>query len=55
VSTSPSLFWENAAGILSDSEAYVVEGGESVWRALVRPAPDTMTEITVKVEAVQAP
>lgn len=47
--------WENDAGDLSASEACVIEGGDSVWRALVRPAPDTMTEIAVKVEAVQVP
>ncbi|XUL88394.1 hypothetical protein ACQ86D_18470 [Streptomyces galilaeus] len=36
------------------SEPYVIEGSESVWRALVRPAPDTMTEIGIKVEAVKS-
>ncbi|WP_037911089.1 hypothetical protein [Actinacidiphila yeochonensis] len=52
----PTLIgWESADGMVDASEAYVIEGGESVWRALVRPAPDTMTEIAVKVEAVQAP
>ncbi|MDK1475509.1 hypothetical protein QNO07_19150 [Streptomyces sp. 549] len=47
--------WEDAGGRLTTSETCVIGGGESVWRALVRPAPDTMTEITVKVEAVQTP
>ncbi|MDQ1010581.1 hypothetical protein QFZ82_005066 [Streptomyces sp. V4I23] len=46
--------WEDDHGRLYDSDACVVEGGESVWRALVRPAPDTMTEIGIKVEAVKA-
>ncbi|OAH13401.1 hypothetical protein [Streptomyces jeddahensis] len=47
--------WEDGAGRLYSSEAYVIEGGESIWRALVRPAPDTMTEIGIKVEAVKTP
>lgn len=52
----PTLIgWESDSGRVNASEAYVIEGGESVWRALVRPAPDTMTEVAVKVEAVQAP
>ncbi|MFD4771093.1 hypothetical protein [Streptomyces niveus] len=46
--------WEDDAGGLSAIEAFVIEGGDSVWRAVVRPAPDTMTEIVVRVEAVQA-
>lgn len=46
--------WEDEAGGLSATEAFVIEGGDSVWRAVVRPAPDTMTEIAVRVEAVQA-
>jgi hypothetical protein len=46
--------WEDDAGNLHPTDAYVVNGGESVWRALVRPAPDTMTEIGIKVEAVKA-
>jgi hypothetical protein len=52
----PTLIgWESPDGTVDASEACVIEGGESLWRALVRPAPDTMTEIAVKVEAVQAP
>lgn len=46
--------WEDEAGLVHTGDPYVIEGGESVWRALVRPAPDTMTEIGVKVEAVKA-
>ncbi|QTU46270.1 hypothetical protein F3K20_16590 [Streptomyces scabiei] len=49
------LGWEDGNGLLHDSEACLIEGGETVWRALVRPAPDTMTEIGIKVEAVKAP
>ncbi|MET8592461.1 hypothetical protein [Streptomyces sp. NPDC005078] len=52
----PTLIgWEDGGGDLIASETCVMEGGESVLRALVNPAPDTMTEITVKVEAVQVP
>lgn len=49
------LGWEDDDGHLYASETYVLEGGENIWRALVRPAPDTMTEIGIKVEAVKAP
>ena len=45
--------WEDNSGRLYASEPHVIEGSESVWRALVRPAPDTMTEIGIKVEAVK--
>ncbi|MEV6959722.1 hypothetical protein AB0M97_11060 [Streptomyces sp. NPDC051207] len=44
--------WEDDAGRVHDGDPYVIEGGESLWRALVRPAPDTMTELGIKVEAV---
>lgn len=47
--------WEDATGQLHTSDPQVVEGGDSVWRAVVQPAPDTMTEIGVKVEVVRAP
>ncbi|MGW1928325.1 hypothetical protein [Streptomyces sp. NPDC001919] len=47
--------WEDADGHLHTSEACVIDGGESVWRAVVRPAPDTMTEIGIRVEAVTTP
>ncbi|MEU0391295.1 hypothetical protein ABZ208_00620 [Streptomyces sp. NPDC006208] len=47
------IAWEDGDGLQHAPEACVVEGGESVWRALVRPAPDTMTEIGIKVEAVK--
>lgn len=45
--------WEDETGRVYPAEPCVVEGSESVWRALVRPAPDTMTEIGIKVEAVR--
>ncbi|MEV6941015.1 hypothetical protein AB0N07_03170 [Streptomyces sp. NPDC051172] len=47
--------WEDDTGRLYASEPHVIEGSESVWRALVRPAPDTMTEIGIRVEAVKTP
>ncbi|GGT14203.1 hypothetical protein [Streptomyces chromofuscus] len=47
--------WEDEAGRLHAEDPYVIEGGESVWRALVQPAPDTMTEISIMVEAVRTP
>ncbi|WP_329554687.1 hypothetical protein [Streptomyces sp. NBC_00696] len=47
--------WEDGDGLLHTLDACVIEGGEAVWRALVRPAPDTMTEIGIKVEAVKEP
>jgi hypothetical protein len=52
----PALIgWEDHTGRLHASDPHVIEGGESVWRAVVRPAPDTMTEIGIKVEAVRTP
>ncbi|WSQ09509.1 hypothetical protein OG604_18015 [Streptomyces sp. NBC_01231] len=47
------IAWEDDTGRLHAPEACVVEGSESIWRALVQPAPDTMTEIGIKVEAVK--
>ncbi|MGW6704226.1 hypothetical protein ACWGDE_04970 [Streptomyces sp. NPDC054956] len=44
--------WESGDGLLYTSETCVIEGGDAVWRAVVRPAADTMTEIGIKVEAV---
>ncbi|WP_157872246.1 hypothetical protein [Streptomyces silaceus] len=45
--------WEDPSGTLHASPTFVIEGGdETVWRAVVRPAPDTITEITVKTQVV---
>ncbi|MER7411732.1 hypothetical protein [Streptomyces cacaoi] len=45
--------WEDPAGNLHSTETYVIEGGDgAVWRAVVLPAPDTITEITVRSKAV---
>jgi hypothetical protein len=46
------LGWEDARGRLHTGDQHLTEGGASVWKALVRPAPDTMTEINIKVEGV---
>ncbi|WP_430382623.1 hypothetical protein [Streptomyces sp. P10-4] len=45
--------WEDGSGRLYTSDPHVLDGGDSIWRAVVRPAPDTMTEISIKVEAVK--
>ncbi|MFD9337286.1 hypothetical protein ACFWBF_23195 [Streptomyces sp. NPDC060028] len=47
--------WQNREGRFHEPEDCVIEGGEGLWRALVRPAADTMTEIGVRVEAVTGP
>ncbi|MFF3915025.1 hypothetical protein ACFYZB_16280 [Streptomyces sp. NPDC001852] len=47
--------WEDDRGRLHTADPQVLDGGDSVWRAVVRPAPDTMTEIGIKVEAVKGP
>ncbi|MEV0319082.1 hypothetical protein ACIBKX_06105 [Streptomyces sp. NPDC050658] len=45
--------WEDPTGKLHTTPTFVIEGGDdTVWRAVVRPAPDTITEITVKTQAV---
>lgn len=44
--------WEDGLGNVFASETHVIEGGETTWRALVRPAPDTVTEVGIRVEAV---
>ncbi|MCX4525740.1 hypothetical protein OG982_08535 [Streptomyces sp. NBC_01551] len=52
----PTLIgWQDHEERFHEPEDCVIEGGNSVWRALVRPAADTMTEIGVRVEAVTGP
>ncbi|AZM62048.1 MULTISPECIES: hypothetical protein [unclassified Streptomyces] len=54
--TMPVLVgWQDESGRMHDGDPCVVEGSDALWRALVRPAPDTMTEIGIKVEAVKEP
>ncbi|RAY10742.1 hypothetical protein DPM19_33630 [Actinomadura craniellae] len=48
--------WEDASGGLSATASYVIEGGDgAIWHAIIRPAPDTVTDVTVATQAVQAP
>ncbi|MEV5541775.1 hypothetical protein AB0L13_33525 [Saccharopolyspora shandongensis] len=50
------LGWENATtGLFFSSAMKLIEGGPDIWRAVIRPAPDTMTEIEIAVEAVTVP
>ncbi|MFJ3765374.1 hypothetical protein ACIPQJ_21140 [Streptomyces sp. NPDC090082] len=44
--------WEDGDGHLHTSESCVIDGGGSLWRVVVEPAPDTVTEIGITVEAV---
>lgn len=46
--------WEDSDGQVHGSDTFEIEGGESLWRVLVLPAPDTVTEIGIKVEAVKS-
>jgi hypothetical protein len=47
--------WEDASETLFATPTHVIEGGDNaVWHAVVRPAPDTMTEIAIVVERVHA-
>ncbi|WP_329069546.1 hypothetical protein [Amycolatopsis sp. NBC_01480] len=44
----PHFFgWESPDGTFHTDESPLIEGGDGVWRLLVLPAPDTMTEISV--------
>ncbi|GII02752.1 hypothetical protein [Planobispora takensis] len=48
--------WEDPDGSLHETPSHVIEGGDgSTWRAIIRPAPDTMTEVDIFTEAVQTP
>lgn len=47
--------WEDCDGHVHGPDPFEIEGGDSVWRVLVLPAPDTVTEIGIKVEAVKSP
>lgn len=47
--------WEDERGTLSATPSYVIEGGDGkIWKAVVKPATDTMTEISITVERVGA-
>ncbi|MVU76452.1 hypothetical protein GPX89_04240 [Nocardia sp. ET3-3] len=45
--------WEDEAGNLNAVPTFVIEGGDGkLWKAIVKPAADTMTEISIDVERV---
>lgn len=48
------LGWARGNGDLIEPSPIVTSGGDGLtWQAVVRPAPDTMTEIEIRTEAVQ--
>ncbi|MEU2103863.1 MULTISPECIES: hypothetical protein [unclassified Nocardia] len=45
--------WEDPHGELHQVPSYVIEGGDGqIWKAVVKPAADTMTDIMLYTEAV---
>lgn len=47
--------WRDSAGVLHSGETQLVYGGSgNTWQAVVKPAADTMTNIGLYVEAVEA-
>lgn len=45
--------WEDPQGDVHETPTYVIEGGDGqVWKAIVKPAADTMTDIVLYTEAV---
>ncbi|MET9498857.1 hypothetical protein [Streptomyces sp. NPDC006552] len=46
------LGWQDPSGGLYTTPEFEITGGEAVWRVLVEPAPDTVTEIAIKVKAM---
>ncbi|WP_063055861.1 hypothetical protein [Nocardia salmonicida] len=45
--------WEDPAGEVHQTPTYVIEGGDGrVWKAVVKPAADTMTDIVLFTAAV---
>lgn len=50
----PEFFgWESERGLLDRTNEIVVSGGPDIWRLLVVPAPDTVTEIGVAVRRAE--
>ncbi|MDX3662883.1 hypothetical protein PV646_36765 [Streptomyces sp. ID05-26A] len=50
----PEFFgWESERGLLDRTSDLVVSGGPDIWRLLVVPAPDTVTEIGVAVKRAE--
>ncbi|CAM4526309.1 hypothetical protein NONI108955_43570 [Nocardia ninae] len=46
--------WEDDSGVLIASPTFVIAGGDGrIWKAVVKPAADTVTDISLGVEAVK--
>ncbi|WP_280489472.1 hypothetical protein [Nocardia carnea] len=46
--------WVDPDGELHETPSYVIEGGSGeVWKAIAKPAPDTMTDIVLYAKAVE--
>ncbi|MFF0487453.1 hypothetical protein ACFYTQ_00375 [Nocardia sp. NPDC004068] len=50
----PALIgWQDDSGVLRQEPRFAVTGGDGrIWKAIVKPAPDTMTEIRIRVSGV---
>ncbi|WP_280459707.1 hypothetical protein [Nocardia carnea] len=47
--------WEDPSGQLHQTPSYVIEGGSGeTWKAIAKPAPDTMTDIVLYAQAVES-
>lgn len=47
--------WADPSGELHQTPSYVIEGGNGeTWKAIAKPAPDTMTDIVLYAKAVEA-
>ncbi|WP_157104143.1 hypothetical protein [Nocardia kruczakiae] len=47
--------WEDEDGTLRRAESFMAGGGDiRVWKAIIKPAPDTMTDIKIRVAAVSS-
>ncbi|MFE2999153.1 hypothetical protein ACFXG4_29615 [Nocardia sp. NPDC059246] len=47
--------WQDQDGLLRRAQTFTVTGGDGrVWKAIVKPAPDTMTDIKIRVSAGDA-
>jgi len=45
--------WQDPGGELYQTPSFVIEGGNGqIWKAVVKPAPDTMTDIMLFTEGV---
>ncbi|MGW0003598.1 hypothetical protein ACWDT6_07125 [Nocardia grenadensis] len=55
-SEKPGLVgWEDPNGEVHTTPSYVIEGGTGeIWKAIAKPAPDTMTDIVLYAKAVES-